>query len=427
MKLNLVGCSHHNTSVDIRERLAFNGRQVQDALAKLRDRFPRAEAVLLSTCNRVELYTGCTDPNMCPTSDQVVQFMADYHGLPRDEVADNITSHSHEEAIRHLFSVAASMDSMVVGEPQILSQVKEAYRIATDGEFTGPLTNGAFQGAIRVAKRVATETTLHKRRVSVPSVAVAEFAKAIFERFDDKSVLVIGAGEMGRETAQYLLDEGATQITVVNRNRERAESLASEIRGEAADWSELDPLLIQADLVVSTTGATEPIVSLSRYQKLEPARYQRPLFLLDLAVPRDFDPAIGDCLGVYLYSVDDLRETCEANQKARQQEWPKAHQIIDDETQRFLADWNRRATGPTIQRLRNQANRIKQQELQRLLNKLEGADGLDAKTHREIEVAFDRLVNKMLHPPLESLRDEAKDGAPHGLVDALVRLFKLQD
>lgn len=427
MQLNLVGCNHHNTSVDIRERLAFNGDQVLDALAKLRDRFPRAEAVLLSTCNRVEFYTGCTDPNLCPTREQMVQFMADYHGLAHDEVAGQITAHTHEAAIRHLFSVAASMDSMVVGEPQILSQVKEAYRIATAGDFTGPLTNGAFQGAIRVAKRITSETTIHKRRVSVPSVAVAEFAKAIFERFDDKSVLVIGAGEMGRETAQYLRDEGASQITVVNRNRARAESLAEEIHGTTADWAELDELLVKADLVVSTTGATEPIVTLERYQSLEPGRYQRPLFVLDLAVPRDFDPAVANCLGVYLYSVDDLRETCEANQAARQKEWPKAHKIIEEETQRFLADWNRRATGPTIQRLREQANNVKSQELQRLMNKLEAVQGLDQKAQREIEIAFDRLVNKMLHPPLESLRDEAKEGTPHGLLEALAQLFKLQD
>ena len=428
MKLSLVGCSHHNASVDVRERLAFNGDQVADALARLRDRFPRSEAVLLSTCNRVELYTGSMDPNQCPSEEQVVRFMADYHGLRHEEICPQLTKHSHEAAIHHLFSVAASLDSMVVGEPQILSQVKEAYRIATDGEFTGPLTNGAFQGAIRVAKRIASETMIHKRRVSVPSVAVAEFAKGIFERFDDKFVLIIGAGEMGRETAQYLLGEGAQQITVVNRSRERSQMLAQKIGADTADWEQLDELLVQADVVVSTTGATEPIVTRERYQQqIEPGRYQRPLFILDLAVPRDFQPAVGDCLGVYLYSVDDLRETCEANQRARQKEWPKAQRIIDEETQRFLSDWNRRATGPTIQRLRQQANRIKSLELQRLMNKIEGPEGVDRRTQREIEVAFDRLVNKLLHPPLESLRDEAKEGTPHGLLDALTRLFKLQD
>lgn len=424
MRLSLVGCSHHNASVDIRERLAFTGDQVVDALEKLRDRFPRSEAVLLSTCNRVELYTGSEDPNQAPTREQLIQFLADYHGLRADEVAGQVTAHSHEDAIRHLFTVAASMDSMVIGEPQILAQVKEAYRIATDGEYTGPLTNGAFQAAIRVAKRIATETSLHKRRVSIPSVAVAEFARAIFERFDDKRVLVIGAGEMGRETAQYLVAEGAMQISVINRHRERAELLADEIGGQTAEWTQLNELLTQADLVVSTTGATAPIVTLDRYRSLEAGRHQRPLFILDLAVPRDFEEAVGDCLGVYLYSVDDLKETCEANQKARQKEWPKARKIIDDETTRFLADCNHRATGPTIKLLREQANRVKSQELHRLLNRL---DARDEKSKREIEMAFDRLVNKMLHPPLESLKDEAKDGAPHGLLEALTRLFKLQD
>ena len=425
MKLSLVGCNHHNASVAIREQLAFTGDQVADALRQLRERFPQSEAVLLSTCNRVELYTGCEDAHHGPTREQVIQFMADYHGLDAADVAGQVTAHSHEQAVEHLFTVAASLDSMVVGEPQILAQVKDAYRIATDVDLTGPLTNGVFQGAIRVAKRIATETEIHKRRVSIPSVAVAEFAKAIFERFDDKFVLVIGAGEMARETVQYLMEEGARQIHMVNRHRERAEALAGELGGAIHDWDALDDLLVKADLVVSTTGATQPIVSATRFQNLEAARYQRALFVLDLAVPRDFDPDIGDALGVYLYSVDDLQGACQANQQARQKEWPKARKIIEEETQRFLTDWNHRATGPTIKRLREQANLVKSQELQRLMNKL---DEIDDKTRREIEISFDRVVNKMLHPPLESLRDETNaGGSPHALLDALVRLFKLQD
>ena len=424
MRLSLVGCSHHTTSVDVRERLAFSGDQITDALSQLRDRYPKSEAVLLSTCNRVEIYTASQDPVHAPTQDQVVQFLADYHGLIADEVAQQVTVCSHEEAVHHLFSVAASMDSMVVGEPQILAQVKEAYRIATDGDYAGPLTHSAFQAAIRVARRVANETTIHKRRVSIPSVAVAEFAKAIFERFDDKLVLVIGAGEMGRETVQYLMDEGATQIVIVNRSPHRAAEMAAEFGALAEQWSGLDELMVRADLVVSTTGAPEPIFTRERYQRIEPLRYQRPLFILDLAVPRDFEVSIGKCLGVYLYSVDDLQATCQANQKAREKEWPKARRIVEEETGRFLADWNHRATAPTIRRLREQAGQIKEQELQRLINKLEDADD---KTQREIQVAFDRLVNKLLHPPLESLRDEAEQGAPHGLLEALSRLFKLQD
>jgi glutamyl-tRNA reductase len=352
-----------------------------------------------------------------------VQFLAEYHGLGVHDVAEQVTACSHEAALRHLFSVAASLDSMVVGEPQILSQVKEAYRIATDGEYTGPLTNSAFQSAIRVARRVTTETNIHKRRVSIPSVAVADFAKAIFERFDDKFVLLIGAGDMGRETAQYLVAEGAKNIVVINRNRERSARLASEFAARVADWSELDDLLVRADLIVSTTAATEPIVTAERYRHIEARRYQRPLFVLDLAVPRDFEHAIGACVGVYLYTVDDLQDTCDANQRERDKEWPKARKIIDEETQRFLADWNRRATGPTIKRLQMQANRIKSLEFDRLMNKLDGAD---EKSRKEIEIAFDRLVNKVLHPPLESLRDEAEEGSK-GLLEALARLFKLQD
>jgi glutamyl-tRNA reductase len=427
MQLNLVGCSHHNASIDIRERLAFTGDQVTDALRKLRIRFPQAEAVLLSTCNRVELYTAAVDAESAPSREQVVQFLADYHGLVVNDVANQVVAFTREDALRHLFSVAASLDSMVVGEPQILAQVKEAYRIATDGEYTGPLTNSAFQAAIRVARRVTTETNIHKRRVSIPSVAVADFAKSIFERFDDKLVLLIGAGEMGRETAQYLVAEGAKQIVVMNRNCERGETLANEFSARVADWSELDELLVQSDLIITTTSATTPIVTVDRYQQIEARRYQRPLFVLDLAVPRDFEEAVGQRLGVYLYSIDDLQETCEANQRERDKEWPRARKIIDEETRRFLADWNHRATGPTIKRLREQANEIKSLELDRLLNKLDGAlDGADPKVRKEIEISFDRLVNKMLHPPLESLRDEAETGN-QGLLDALSRLFKLQD
>ena len=422
MELSLVGCNHHNTTVDVREQLAFNGDQITDALHQLRDRFPKSEAVLLSTCNRVELYTACADPGSAPKAPQLVEFLADYHGLVADELQDQVMALSHEQAIQHLFTVAASMDSMVVGEPQILAQVKQAYQIATEGNFTGPLTHSAFQGAIRVARRIANETEIHRRRVSIPSVAVSEFARAIFERFDDKSVLVIGAGEMGRETTQYLRDEDAKRIVVVNRSLQRAEEMAQELGAVADEWDNLDRLLVEADLIVSTTGATEPIVSLDRYLKLEPQRFQKPLFILDLAVPRDFDEAIGNCRNVYLYSVDDLKGTCEANQRARQKEWPKARKIIEQESARFLTDWNHRATGPTIKRLREQANRLKALELQRLMNKL---DDPDEKSKREIEIAFDRLTNKILHPPLESLRDEAKEGSNRSLLDALTRLFKL--
>ena len=191
MMLQLVGCSHRTSPLEFRERLAFSPEQVPAALSQLRENFPNTEIVLLSTCNRVELYTAAVESNGTPTQSQLVEFLAAFHGLRTDEIEGNLFQFDREDAIAHLFNVAASLDSMVMGEAQILSQVKEAYRLATDGDFTGPLTHAAFQGAIRVARRVASETAIHQKRVSIPSVAVADFASQIFERFDDKKVLVI--------------------------------------------------------------------------------------------------------------------------------------------------------------------------------------------------------------------------------------------
>lgn len=424
MKLQMVGCSHHNAPVEVRERLAFSPAQILAALSQLRERFPGAEAVLISTCNRVEVYTAAEDPEVCPSHRDVVDFLAEFHRLDALEVFDSLFERTGEDAVRHLFTVASSLDSMVVGEAQILSQVKQAYETARTTNNAGPLTNAVFQAAIRVAKRVATETSISQRRVSIPSVAVADFASQIFERFDDKQVLVLGAGEMGEETVRYLKNEGAREIAVVNRTLERAQGLAERVGGAAHPWDQRFRLLVQADLVIGTTGAAEPVVTAADYQQLEAERKQRPLFLLDLAVPRDFDAAIGDFLGVYLYTLDDLQQACEANRRAREKEWPKAEKLIEEETARFMTDLSHRATGPTIKRLKAQAAEVKHDELTRLLNKL---GDLDDRTRSEIERSFERLVNKLLHPPLESLRDAAANGPPHKLLDALKRLFQLKD
>jgi glutamyl-tRNA reductase len=424
MKLQMVGCSHHNSTLEVRERLAFSPDQMESALTRLRQRFPDSESVLISTCNRVEVYTASDVDTACPTHHDLVTFLADFHGLNPMDVFEALFERTGEDAVRHLFMVASSLDSMVVGEAQILAQVKQAYELARNADTAGPLTNSVFQAAIHVAKRVANETAINQRRVSIPSVAVADFAAQIFERFDDKQVLVIGAGEMGEETLRYLRNEGARQITVCNRHCERAVELAERIGGRWAPWEELYAAVVAADLVIGTTGSSEPVLTADRYRTIHQQRQQRPIFMLDLAVPRDFDPAIGDFLGVYLYSIDDLKQACEANRREREKEWPKAERIIEAETARFMAELSHRATGPTIKRLREQADRLRQEELQRLLNKL-GA--VDDRTRNEISRAFDRLVNKLLHPPLESLRDEARSGSPQGLLEALVRLFQLKD
>jgi glutamyl-tRNA reductase len=424
MKLQMVGCSHHTASVEVRERLAFSREQAVEALARFRNRYPQAEAVLLSTCNRVELYFASEAAEACPSHHDAVTFLAEFHGVAAEELFNALFERTGEDFVRHLFTVAASLDSMVVGEAQILGQVKQSYELATTESATGPLTNAAFQAALRVAKRVATETAIQQKRVSIPSVAVAEFAKSVFERFDDKQVLVIGAGEMGEEALRYLIDEGARNISIVNRSRARAEELASRLRGQPREWSELHSLLVEADLVVSATGATEPIMTAGGFRSIVEERYQRPLLVLDLAIPRDFEPEVGELTGVYLYSIDDLKAACEKNRREREQEWPRAERIIEEETQRFIADLHHRATAPTIKRLKSRAEEVKGEELVRLLNKL---GPIDPKMQTEITTTLDRLVNKLLHPPLESLRDEAQQGAPHGLLEALKRLFRLND
>lgn len=427
MNLQVIGCSHHDASVQLRERLAFSPQQIPTALARLRQRFPHTEAVLLSTCNRTELYTAAELPHQPPSRQHVLKFLADFHGLSGLEMFDELFQRTDEDAVRHLFTVAASLDSMVVGEAQILSQVKQAYQTARDENSAGPLTHAVFQASIRVAKRVATETAINQKRVSIPSIAVADFAQNIFERLDDKKVLIIGAGEMGEETLRYLMAAAARDVTTVNRDFSRAQQLAKKFDGHAAPWKQLHQKLAEADLVVSTTAAGRPIVTMADFSRIERQRFQRPLFILDLAVPRDFDSAIGDCPGVYLYCIDDLAKACEANRQARQKEWPKAQRIIDAETARFMADLYHRATGPTIKRLKTNAARLKEDELHRLFNKLDAATPLPPQARNEISTSFDRLVNKLLHPPLEVLRDEAQTGTPHGLLDALRRLFQLKD
>ena len=425
MKVQVVGVSHKTCSVEVRERLAFSPEEVHRALEQLRTRFPDSEAVLLSTCNRVELYTAAEGSARCPSHHELVEFVAEFHGLDPEEIFNKLFERTGEDAVRHLFTVAGSLDSMVVGEAQILSQVKQAYETATADDATGPLTHAAFQAAIRGAKRIATETAIHQRRVSVPSVAVSDFAKQTFEHFEDKQVLVLGAGEMAEETLTYLVAEGAKKITIVNRSIERAEALASCYGGKTAPWEDRFEHLVAADLVVSTTGANMPVVTWEQFEPIQQQRRQRMLFILDLAIPRDFDPEIGTKgINVYLYAVDDLQKVCEQNRRSREREWPAAERIIDDETARFMAELNHRSTGPTIKRLRQQADRLKADELTRLMNKL---GELDPSHRSEIERSFDRLVNKLLHPPLESLRDQAETGEHHGLLEALRKLFNLMD
>ncbi len=431
MTLSVVGCSHQNTPIEIREHLAFSVGQLPQAFELLAATFPGVEAVILSTCNRVELYTAAENGSM-PSVQEVARFFDAFHGLSGNKTplgtaqstSEHLYHHSGTGAVEHLFSVSASLDSMVVGEPQIVSQVKQAYQLATQYNATGPLTHAAFQSALKTARRVASQTDIQQHRVSIPSVAVADFAQQIFESFDDKTTLVIGAGQMAEETLNYLREQGARDIIVANRSDQRAQDLARHWNGRVVAWEDLGQALAQADLVVATTAATEPIISVEKFAAIQSARGRRPLFILDLAVPRDFDPAVGDLAGVYLYSIDDLKAACEENRQRRKKELPAAQRIIAQETDRFIAEQHHRATGPVIQQLRDGWHKPKDDELRRLLNKL---PDLPPQQQDEIRQSFDRLINKLLHVPLESLRHESRHGIPSALVDALSKLFRLKD
>ena len=423
MNLQVIGCSHHHSSVSVREKLAFTEEQVRSFLDDYRQSFPKSEAVLLSTCNRTEFYAAGKHADRVPSSVEMIEFLADCRGLKTDDIENNLFAHQDRAAITHLFNVTASLDSMVVGEAQILSQVKQAYQLAVDTGHKIPLTHQVFQTAMKVAKRVASETNIHATRVSVPSVAINVLTKQIFERLEDKRILILGAGKMAEETLTYIVANHGKDIVVTNRTHDRAVRLAEKFSGQVADWSDLDQQLIDADLIVSTTGATQPVVTHRQFDAVAEKRREKTLLILDLAIPRDFDSKIGGYESVYLYTLDDLQKECEKNRQSRQSQWPKAQKIVEQETANFFLDVHRRNSGSTIALLKKQANEVKDAELERLLKRL---DRLTPEQASEIEQSFHRLVNKLLHPPLKSLNaDDSHESG--GLLEAMKRLFQLGD
>jgi len=421
--LRVIGLNHRSAPLEVREQLAFSPTQVVAALAQWQDQTTDLEAVLLSTCNRTEFYVASPE-NELPPSEQLLQFLLEQKSEPPTgfTLASQVFTLDDAEAAEHLFAVASGLDSMVLGEVQILAQVKAAYQLALEADTVGTWIHALFQTALKTAKRVAAETALHEHRISIPSIAVSDFAQRIFERFEDKNILVFGAGDVGQETLRYLVEHGAKLITVLNRRRERAETLAEQFGGRVADWHNRCELMITADIVISTTSADEPVVTLANYRSIEAKRRGRLLFVLDLAVPRDFEPAIAQCSGVYLYSVDDLQEVCNKNRLERDKEIPKAEKIVKHSAEVFIKDMKHRQHGAVIQQLRERWTKTKDTELLRLFNKL---PALSEQEQGEIRYAFDRLLAKCLHSPLVSLREDLPDGEPHKLVDALKKLFRL--
>ena len=430
MKLRMIGCSHHDTPLEIREQVAFSSEQITQALWSLKEQFPDTEAVLLNTCNRVELYWGASHEDKIATQEAIERFLSEFHRVSLRTIQEHFKVRHDGQAVEHLFTVVSSIDSLVVGESQIPAQVRSAYDRSKLEGAAGAVMHSLFQHANQVSKRVTTETEIHRRRISVPSVAVSEVASEFYERFDDKNIVVIGSGQMGVETLQYLLDAGARNIVIVNRSLDKAQSVADQMSAaaqfelRAEPWDALDRLLAWADLVVSTTGAAEPIVTESRLKPILAKRTRPNLLILDLAVPRDFEPAIARLPSVYLYSVDDLQSVCQRNEAFRKQQLPKARKIIDEEVQKILADWNLRQSGDTIRALRDQADLIRDSELLRLFSK-QSMQELNAEAHQEILQAVDRVINKLLHGPLQSLREAPHEDHRESLATAIRRLFKL--
>lgn len=424
MKLRLIGLDHRTAPIELRERFAFDREQTAAFLREWPERFSAFEAVLVSTCNRTELYVGSQNGSLPPTV-ELLGCLAQSASVA-DENADAVSKAffvaDDVEALEHLFSVAASLESMVVGEPQILAQIKEAYRAAAEFGTAGMVTHSAFQSALSVAKRVSTETGLFRHRVSIPSIAVVDFALEIFETLADKKTLILGAGEMAEETLRYLTDYGAVDVIVANRSAERAENLARSFGGSVAPWSERYERLAEADLAVVAVSGAEQAVTLESFDQASKGRRSRPLFLLDLSVPRQCAPELAKRPDVYLYSIDDLVEAARRGRKSRDAELPKAKKIVHEATGEFLNEMRLRDSGELIRRLREGWNDVKEAEITRLFHRL---PELPDKDRDEIHYAFDRLVNKMLHGPMQSLRDESQE-KPQYLLDAMRKLFHLK-
>ncbi len=432
MILTCLGCSYRTAVVAVREKLAFNGEQLDRALETLTSRFD-CEAVILSTCNRVEVYAGQVVDALADRSGALepaalVGFLSDFHGLPVEQVTPHLYIHQQAAAVRHLFRVAASLDSLVIGEGQIAGQVKTAYEKAQERSSAGPLLHALFRHARQLARRVRTETGISKGHVSVSSAAV-DYVRQVFDHFADKSILVIGAGKMGELTLKHLKELHPRKILVINRSPEKAQAVARGCGGEAAPWEKLDDLLAQVDIVLSTTGAPEPIVTLERYQKIAARRKRGTLAILDIAVPRDFDPRIHDGDQTCLFNIDDLQRLRDATLAERLKHVAPAEAIVEHEVKAFLTDWARRRNGPVIQRLTQDLETKRQTVVKNLFSKLNGK--LTDADRKYIEGAFRLLQNQFLHGPISALTEETHaHEAPaqhHTLLDAMRKLFRLQE
>jgi len=417
----VVGLNHKTAPIELREQLHFPATTLEEPLEKLAHYTEGGERVILSTCNRVELYGHV--PHMAHGNSRLQQFLSNYHGIADEALTPHLYSYHGEAALRHLFRVVASLDSLVIGEPQIAAQVKEAYTIARRANATSTIFNQVFERAFSVAKRVRTETRIGEHAVSI-SYAAVELAKKIFQDLSPKTVLILGAGEMSELTARHLTSQGVQDLLVANRTLERANDLAARLGGQGVPLAELPTYLPKADIIVSSTGAPELVIHKSDVQNALRLRKNRPMFFIDIAVPRDVDPAVNELENVYLYDIDDLQHVVDENRKARGREAIVAETIIAREVEEALQWFDEQQVVPAVIRLRRKAETIRNQEIQKLFARL---GPLPDAERQAIEAMASSIINKLLHTPIVRLKQESQVKGGGRYLQALRDLFSLDE
>jgi len=421
MKLHITGVSHKTAPVEVRERLAFAPETLPAALTDLKSRNGVAEAVILSTCNRVEI-TLTTDDRSDPQA-IVDSFLADSKNIGGPSIAAHLYRHEGRDAIHHLFRVAASLDSMVVGEPQILGQLKTAYASAKDcGSLHGWL-DGLMTRAFGVAKRVRSETGVGQMAVSI-SYAAVELARKIFGSLSNRTIMIVGAGKMSELAARHLRNSGASHVFVTNRTHERAVEMAAMFQGTPVEYTRFIGMLPEVDIVITSSGAPHYILHKDEMQRVIAARRNKPMFLIDIAVPRNIEPTVNDVDNVYLYDIDDLQEVVNSNLRERMKEADHAEIMVTEEVDRMMARLKVAEVTPTIVGLQDQLEHIRAAELDKMRRK---CGPLTPEMEHAIEAMTRAIINKVAHGPISELRNQA--GQPEGahVVAAIRKAFHLQD
>ncbi len=419
MHLILVGLSHHTAPLEVRERIGISRSMLPAALDRLAND-GCVDAVLLSTCNRTEVYATAADP--VAMGERIVACLADYRGVARDEIDASLYLRTDADAARHLFRVAAGLDSLVVGEPEILGQVKDAYKVASDTHGTGSVLNRLFHGAFATGKRVRTDTGLAEGAVSL-SYAALTLARKIFGELKDRHVLVLGAGEMARLCALHF-HEHVASTTIATRRRDRGDALAAEIDGQVTPWDSRFEALAGADVLVSATGSSGLVITDADMRRALATRRGRPMFVADLAVPRDVAPEVGTIEEVFLYNIDDLRGIVQENLARRQDAVNRAEKLVNDEVAAWFGWLRSRAVIPTVVALRTRFERVRQAELDRLAPRLT-ALGPDARAR--VDEITRLMVEKLLLTPTEQLKAIDDRETMEACSTALRRLFALDE